>query len=241
MNTPCPDAKGSIGSSLCPPTCLCLTCLKAIHGSEASSNEEKEDSYTGSSASPLPRKLLFPRSKKPLDKNVMPNLHEVKQRQSTFGKKRLGLKELNLNLAPENSNETMDTTGTKYGKQPKQVLYMKSHLQYEFKVTELSEQSVQTLRNQLEWSDLVMYTGVQLALESQGKLGSLPEWTLTLKIQTRSSGVDTMVRKMLLSMNLEEELMSHTCCAGWTDIRSMWKLKEAQSHFVPKQYGSQAI
>jgi len=52
---------------------------------------------------------------------------------------------------------------------------------YEFAIIDLYEASALTLRNQLEWSELVMSSGVQLELESRGELGNLPVWRLTLK------------------------------------------------------------
>lgn len=118
--------------------------------------------------------------------------------------------------------------GSESGKQQKPELLMKYQLQYEYKVTGLSEQSWQTLRNQLEWSELVTCSGAKLALASRGELGKRLAWTLTLKIPAPSSGVDIVIKKMLLSMNLEEGLISRTCSGGLIVTRSSWKSKADQ-------------
>lgn len=102
----------------------------------------------------------------------------------------------------------------------------KSQPIYVFKVTGLSDKSVQTMRSHLEWSDLVMYSGVELGLESHARLGRMREWTLTLKIQEPNSGAATVGKRMLLLMNFVEVSISHICSDGSTVIQSLWKSKE---------------
>lgn len=109
---------------------------------------------------------------------------------------------------------------------------------YEFSITELCEQSGLTLLHQLEWSELVKYSGVLLELVNQGELGKKLEWKLTLKIPTRSFGAVIQTRNMLSSMNLEEVSRLATYYDGWTATQSWWKLKDQQSASRQTRSGS---
>lgn len=116
-------------------------------------------------------------------------------------------------------------TGKGSGNGPARVLFPRSRQESEFVLIELSDQSRQITLNQLEWSELVSYTGVQLEQVSHGELGMKRAWTLTLRTHGTSSGAATKVKNMLLSMNFEVLSTSHTCSAGWIGTRSEWKLK----------------
>jgi len=135
-------------------------------------------------------------------------------------------KEPNLNSEPCQLIDHGPEIGNGYGKWLESVISARSHQIYVYKVTGLSERSALTMRNQLEWSELVSYSGVKLALASQGEPGKKPDWKLTLKIREPNSGADTKARNTLLSMNLEVELISVTCCGGWIVIQSSWRLKD---------------
>jgi len=81
------------------------------------------------------------------------------------------------------------------------------------------------LVKRLVLKELLMFSGDQLVLERVEEPGTRPEWMLTLKIREPNGGADTVVRKTLLSMNLEEVLISPICSDGLTGIRSLWKQK----------------
>lgn len=91
---------------------------------------------------------------------------------------------------------------------------------------------------QLEWSEALLSSGVQLEQESLVGLGVKPEWTLTVKIRCPSFGADTELRDMLLSMSFEEESRSVMYFGGSIDILSTWKLKDQVFHCLPKKFGS---
>lgn len=104
----------------------------------------------------------------------------------------------------------------------------------------LSERSVVTLQNRMEWSELATYSGVSLGLASHGVLGKKRESTLTLRIRDPSFGVDILANNMLCSMNLEAVSTFRTCSDGWIVIRSQWKLKDLRSLSLDQRYGSLA-
>jgi len=104
--------------------------------------------------------------------------------------------------------------------------YSKFRRLFVFKITGLCEQSAQTTLNQLQWSELAMYSGVKLALASRGELGKRLDYKLTLRIQEPSFGAGIKARSMLLSMNFVEASMSVTCFDGWTVTQSSWKLRD---------------
>jgi hypothetical protein len=129
-------------------------------------------------------------------------------------------------------------SGSYFGKVQNQGPFLKFPPKYEYNITKLCERSAQILRNRLEWSELVPYSGVQLELVNQGELGTKLDWTLTLKIPTRNSGAAIKVRKILLSMNFEEQYRSLTFCDGWTGTRSWWRSKVPHCLSTQNESGS---
>lgn len=113
-------------------------------------------------------------------------------------------------------------------------------LRYEFRVIELCEPLAQTMRSRLEWSELATFSGVELALESRGKLGQMPVTTLTLRIRAANSGAATVAKSLLSSMSLEEALTSVTYSDGLIDTQSEWRLKDLPYPYVPSPSGSPA-
>lgn len=149
---------------------------------------------------------------------------------NTCGKRRPGSPVRSLNSESSQSESIISWTGEEFGNLQKLVVSNKSQRTFEYRIIGLCESSVRTIRNQLEWSDLVKFSGVKLEQESRSELGTKPEWTLTLKIPEQSGGMGILVSNMLLSMNLEVQLIYLTCSAGLTDIQSWWKLKGQVSH-----------
>lgn len=184
-----------------------------------------KDMYTGRSLSPSGRKShaeLFETCSVP----STASLAGPKQPPNMCGRSTPESKAPSLNSGKDRFKGTRRSTGIEFGKLPKQEILWKSLPMYAFKVTGLSDKLVQTMRSQLEWSELAMCSGVELELASRGKLGLLREWELILKIRGQSSGVATKAKAMLLSMNFVEVSISHTCSGGWTVIQSLWRLKE---------------
>jgi len=209
-------------------------------GSRASSSVVMEDISIGKSSSPLESSKVFQQSEDCLDQ-FMRSLPDLVQQENMFGKKTPQFKEQDLNLESNPFQDVPPLNGIKSGNLLKEEILMRSPHRYVFKVIELSEQSMQTLRNQLEWSDSALYFGVKLELVSRGVLGMKQEWMLILKIPGPSFGAVTEVKKMLLSMNFEEVSMSRTSYDGWIDIQLLWKLKAGRMCMSPQRYGSPPI
>jgi len=241
MSSPCPAAKESTGCLLCRTTCSCPISPRIVPGFEDNSNLELGDTCTGKSSWRCARKVLFRQSRQPLETDSMPSYHEVNPQTTTSGRTRPQLSEPALNLGNGHSNGTIPRTGMQSGLWQHQATSLPYQHRYEYRATTRSEASALIIRNQLEWSELAMYSGVELALVSHGQLGRPPVWTLILKIRTRSSGVDTLARTLLLSTNLEEELTSVTYCDGLTDTLSLWKLKDPPAHSAQARSGSPAM
>lgn len=153
------------------------------------------------------------------------NLQGQKPQVNTFGKKRLGLRGRSLSSVSSRSSETPSPIGRRSGSPPLTSTLWQSQQIFEYHITLPSVESMRIIQNQLEWSELATFTGVTLARESRGKLGGTPVSMLTLRIHGQNSGVDTLVKKMLLSMSLEVESMLVTSYVGSIGIRSSWKLK----------------
>lgn len=73
------------------------------------------------------------------------------------------------------------------------------------------------------------------------ELGPKPEWMLILRIHGPSGGADTQVKKMLFSMNFEEELISRTCSDGSIGTRFEWRKRELQPSLKPSLSGLPVI
>lgn len=173
--------------------------------------------------------------------SVMPNSRAVSPPPSTSGRTLPPYQELDSNLGQDHLTGAREETGSVSGNSLRRDDCWISRRRFEFQVIELSEQFQATLLARLEWSELATSFGVRVELVNQGLLGNLLERKLILRIPYRNSGVAIMVKRMLLSMNFGEVSLSLTCCDGWTDIRSTWKLKVRRSRYLPKEFGSRAI
>jgi len=233
--------KQNIGYSPFPQIASPRTPCPTRDGSEASWSAGTEDISTGKSTVSLSGKSDLVRSNSCSPTKPTVSLVGLKGPSTMCGKKTPESKEPNLKSEVELCNVTPKKIGRKYGNLRRRATLKKLNRRFEFAITELCEQSALTLRNQLEWSELAMCSGVELVLESQGVLGNLPVWTVTLKIPIQSSGAAIKVRKMLSSMNFVETFQSRTCFDGWIDILSQWKSKDLAVLLWPKTFGSLAM
>lgn len=172
-----------------------------------------------------------------LENPVMRNLQDPMPLMPTFGNKTPELTTLNSNSENERSEDNQRLTGNKSGSLLKQAISMECQRASEYRIIGLSERLAQIMRNRLEWSDIAVYSGVQLVQESHAVLGKKLEWTLILRTPVQSGGMDTTIMNTLLSMNLEVRWMSHTSCCGSTDIRSLWRTKEEVSCLKHARFG----
>lgn len=166
-------------------------------GSEDNKNKEMTpDTSTGRYWLPSPTRRQSHNARMPSESPLLTaNYHAHQQRQTMYGRKTPELKEPSLNTEHDHSRETHQQTGMNSGDTLLMGTSWKSRPTYEYVITQLSDESARTLRNQLQWSELATYSGAKLAQESLEQLGQPAVWTLTLRIQTRNSGVDIMVTK----------------------------------------------
>lgn len=208
-------------------------------GSEDSWNPaQPPDTCTGNLFADPDVKFLYEELNNSLEEPVTPNLLGQKPQPIMFGKKRQPLMEPDLNLEKSPLIEHPALTGTPYGRLQHEETSYPFQPTFEFVITELSEASALTLRNQLQWSELATYTQVRLVLANRNSLGNEQDWTLTLKIPTQNSGAVTVANAVLSSMNFEVESMSHTFSDGSIDILAMWKSKDLVCRYVVNPFSS---
>jgi len=215
--------------------------LADVSGSKDSSNKETEDSCTGNSWSPSPRRNLLEElsmssESKDTTSSPIPN-----ERPTTSIKTIPQSWVQDLNLESSQFSEIQKSTGSTSGSSQPWDNLPESRLALEFKVTVRSGLSARTLQGQLLNCVKSMSSGVQLQLERVDAPGKKPEWMLTLKIRNPSFGVDTEIKNMLSLTNLEEILTLHTFSDGWTAIRSWWKSKAVLKTSKRKRSGSPPI
>jgi len=207
-------------------------------GSEDNWNPaQTPDTFTGKSLWAAARRNLSGEFKRSLEEPVTPNLADQKPRPRMFGRKTPESKEPSLNLEKSPSSETAPQIGTLFGNQHSEETSCPFLQTFEFIVIGLSELSALTTLNQLKWSELAMFSLVQLGLGSHDALGANPEWRLSVKIPTANSGAVTVVNQELSSMNFVVESMSHTYSAGLIVTRATWKSKDQVSHYVQNPFG----
>lgn len=200
--------------------------------------ETQLDTATGRFWQPSPARNPYDRLSQRLETPVTVNSPDQKPQVTTSGRMTPESREPSLNLEQDPSNEMTPRTGTPSGNLQHAVTSYPFQPMYVFSITGLCEASALTLQNRLLWSELVMYSLVQLALVSQGQLGREQVWTLTLKIPTQNSGAVTAANQVLSSMNFVVESMSRTYYAGSIAIRATWKSKDQVSHFVMNPFSS---
>lgn len=235
------EDKGSFGCLPSRSICLSRSLTRNARGSKVNSKKVRGGMSTGRSAWLRKASSLLEDFERCSEMESMPNSPDLKLPVLMSGKKRLLLKEQGLSSEPNPLKEIVGKVGKKFGVKPKVEKSSLLKLRCEFAITGLCDLSVQIIRVQLERSEFVSSIGAQLEQASLVALGKKPEWTLTLRTRCLSFGAVMEVIDMLSSMNLGEESRSHTYCDGWTDIRSMWKLKGLVYHCVPRDFGSQVI
>jgi len=173
------------------------TCPTFAHSSEGNSKGVNLGFCTGSS-------LLRSRQSNPFSECVeslapsTPSPPGRPPQLTTSGKMRRMSTGRGLNSERSRSKETMPNTGKKCGITPSKGTLWKYPRTSEFRIIAPCERLLQTLRFQLEWSELALYSGVELGLASRGELGKKLEAMLTLRIPYPSSGVATMVKKTVI-------------------------------------------
>lgn len=126
----------------------------------ANKNLEKEDSCTIKSWSPTPRRFLLPEFEATLEP-AMPNSPSPVLPDSTSGKKTPELPERSSSLAHLQCDAVKKLIGMPFEKLLSYPIYLQYRPTYLFVVTTSSEELVKTTFNQLEWSELVMFSGVE--------------------------------------------------------------------------------
>jgi len=180
--TPCPqNNKASTGlvPSLGTPTCRGLNAN--LPGNGGSWNSPQADSSTGSLSSPSPRRVLWPSSNESSETKDTGSWLSQGKLATTFGRKTPVSPELNSNLDRVLSPSPPAWTGMTSGWLLNMVLSRESLHQSVFVAMAPSAEYLQTLQNQLLWSELVLCTGVELAAASRGELGKKLDFKLTLK------------------------------------------------------------
>lgn len=235
-----PHVKQSIGSSRSPTTCSVPSSRMFAHSSRDSWRPEQVAFYTGKYW--LRSRLNSPSSQS--DASSAPSTPSPPGRpphRTMSGKKTPELMEPSSYLESSPLTETPQSTGRRSGSLPQREILWRYPRISEYKVIARCERLLQTLRNQLEWSELAGCSGVELGLASRGELGKKQVCMLTLRIRYPSSGVATMVNQMLSSMNFGEQSRSRTFSDGWTDIRSTWRSKAVLCHCGQNDCGSLRI
>lgn len=233
------EGKASFGSAQYLNMDSLRTPCPVRNGSRANLNLHPADSSTGRSWSPSPRRNLSAEFEACLETTTL-NSPEAQPRETMSGRMTPPLPEPVSNSEPSQSTEAPQETGNKPGNLPQREILWPSKRVYVFNIIELSEQSRQIMLNQLQWSELAMYSGVTLEQGSLAPLGKEPAWMLTLKIQGQNSGVGIAAKKLLLSMNFGVVSTSHTCSDGWIVIRSLWKSKDQVVFYGPRGSMSRA-
>lgn len=198
---------------------------------DSSSQATQTDIDTGNSWLVSPAKFDFVESEQ-LSDHIMQSLPDLKPLQTTFGKKILESKEPNLNLENSLSTSTVQWTGMQslLTQQPETLIPF--HRRSKFVIGNLSARFVQSIFDQLDSLDLAEYIGAQQILEKPIAVGKKQVWTLILKFPAASFGKLTRVKKMLSSMNLEEESTTISSSGGWMGIKSSWIAKDPVTPFL---------
>jgi len=239
-SSPCPVRKPSTGCLLCQPTSSCPSCLRPARTYKDNLNSVKEDTYTGNSWSPSPKKLrsaeygMFSAESTPNERAVTPPAR-------MFSKKKQPFPVRNSSLDAYRSVATSQPTGPWSKHQPKQETWSLYPQMYTFVATINCGVYARTIYAQWEWSEHVMFSGGELALASRETPGQPQVWTVTLKTRTQNFGTVTAIMTMWSSMNFEEELQSITYSDGWIDTHVLWKSRDQVCHCAQETCGSRPI
>lgn len=232
-------AKESIGSSPTPVNSaqLLLDFYLKSAGLKDNKNEEKEGSCIGNSWLDSTRKhhsALF----QDCSQDVMPNSPGPVRRKLMYGRKTLGYRRPSSNLGPGRSRDLNRKTGKKYGMPQPEGISLQSPQMLEFVVTAPYEEYLVILLNLPQLRRLLTSTGDLPEPVKAEEPGMKAAWTLILKIQEPSFGVDIKVRDMLSLMNFEEQSTLPIFYGGWIVTQSLWRLKVDLSACKRLAFGS---
>lgn len=233
-----PEGKAYGGCSRCR-TLISHRICRPVYGTALDNLnvEENPDISIGNCAWRSARKVLWPQSSDFMEPLATQSLQGVTQLESMSIKSTPESKVHNLNLESSPTEKMSLLTGMKSEALPLPGDILQFPVTYLFGVTMPSEESARTIYNHLVWSELYMYSGVGLVLESREELGEKQDWTLSLKIRCLSSGMVTMVTNMLSSMNLEGVSLSLISYGGSIAIQSLWKSKDPLLCCEPRPFG----
>lgn len=181
---------------------------------------------TGSCVAPSDEKLPFEFADPFLEPELTASSQDQKRLPRMYGKKRLPLKELDLNLERNLSPETPSQTGNPFGPPPSPEFSSQSQLPFEYVVIGPSSVLLPIMRSLLQLQELATCFTVSRDQENHTGLGLKQDWTLTIRTPEQNSGVDTMLRGMLSLTSFEEALTSHICSDGSTVIQFVLNRKE---------------
>lgn len=232
-----PEGKASGGCSRCR-TMISHRISRPVFGTVPDNwNGEMGATFTGKSLSPSARRVLWPQSKEYTEPLVMQSSPEVTQLENMSIKSTPESKVQSSPLEASLTGKMSLLTGMKSDALPLPGDCLQFPVTYLFGVTMPSEESARIIYNRLVWSELYMYSGVGLVLESREELGKKQDWTLSLKIRCLSSGMVTMVTDMLSSMNLEGVSLSLISYDGSIAIQSLWRSKDPVLCLEPRPFG----
>lgn len=236
--TPEVEDRVSSGSEQSPSTASPHSSPCPARGSRASLRLGRQrSSCIGRSVSPSPRRVLFGVSPEPLEPVVISSSPVAMPPPITFGRNPLGSPVPSSSWGSSPSVAPIDLIGTISGRLLSEEISRAFQAPSEYKVIGLSRSSLQTTLDLLELNESFRSTGVGVEAESHGVLGLKLVNSLILRTLEPSSGVDTLVRKTLSSMNFEEVSILPMSCVGQMFIQSLWKLKEPPAYSPPRTSG----
>nr|WAE43114.1 MAG: replication associated protein [Cressdnaviricota sp.] len=214
-----------LGPKLSCPCSISEKSSRRLFGSKANKNaEKKQGTATIKSSWRSTRKSLLPELKACSALIAMGNSPVPKLPLRTVVKKTPEL-ETPLNLESSQFVETLPLIGSPYGPPPSPEI-LKTYLhQSEYRIIMPCGPSAPIMLSVQHLKEQFMSFGEVLVLANQDVLGMKRELAVTLKIPNQSFGTATVVKKMLLSMNFEEQLMWRTSSDGLIVTQSLWSLK----------------
>lgn len=178
-----PGGKESSGCLQSPTLLSPRTFHQTAAGSKDNlSKVRKPRMSTGRSFAPSLRKSPSSRSRSVSAQTDTSSLVDPMLQAPMFGKTPPLSLAPDLNLDRNQLTPPPKLTGKLFGHLQKPEIWKQSRPMLEYFVTDLCEESMRTIRDQLVWSEVVAYSGVELGLVSRGQLGNKPVWTLILKV-----------------------------------------------------------
>lgn len=235
-----PEDKDFIGCSPSQPMTLCPTSPPLVSGSLVNSKKEgKQAMFIGKSSPTSKRKCPFGESSKCLGKRCMQNSPLANKDQKTMSGKTTPvlMNGSGLNLARKKSNETLKKTGIEYASKLFKEICPKLTPTFIFAITDPSDKYPPIIYDLFVENEELVFFGVKPVLVNHTRPGIKQEKVLIVSLHGTYGGMLTKVRKMLLSMNLEEESRLKICYDGSTPGLSWFRPKEDIGIFAYDEYG----